>query len=114
MAFDGKNHRLFLGCGNGLLLMMDSTSGKVLSNVPIGKGVDGVEFDPLTGLVFASCGGDGTTTIAKAEGDVLKVVQVLKTEISARTMALDPVTHRIYLSAGADKGSFKVLVFGPE
>jgi DNA-binding beta-propeller fold protein YncE len=114
MAFDDKNHRLFLGCGNGLLVMMDSTNGKVLATAPIGKGVDGVEFDPLTGLIFASCGGDGTTTIARVNGDKLDVVQILKTEVSARTMALDPVTHRIYLSAGADKGKFHVLVFGPE
>ena len=56
MAIDVKNHRLFLGCGNKLMVMMDSTDGKVLASVPIGQGVDGSAFDPGTQLAFASCG----------------------------------------------------------
>jgi len=126
LAFDAKNHRLFPACGNHLMAMLDSTSGKVLATVPIGDGVDGCAFDPQTGLAFASCG-DGTTTIARADGDKLTVVQVLKTEKSARTMALDPATHKIYLPAAKFEapapgqrrgkmvpGTFKILVFGPE
>ena len=99
MGIDVKNHRLFLGCDNKLMVMMDSTSGKVLASVPIGDGVDADEFDPGTQLAFASCG-DGTTTIAKEEmPDKLTVVQTLKTERGSRTMTLDPTTHRIYLAA---------------
>ena len=56
MAIDLKNHRLFLGCGNKMMVMMDSTNGKVLATVPIGEGVDGNAFDPGTQLAFASCG----------------------------------------------------------
>jgi DNA-binding beta-propeller fold protein YncE len=132
MAIDVKHHRLFLGCGNRLLVMMDSASGKVLASVPIGEGVDANEFDPGTQLAFASCGRDGTTTIAREDGDKLTVVQTLKTEPGARTMALDPVTHRIYLptaqfeaasaqDSGAPRrrprqipGTFKILVYGIE
>jgi hypothetical protein len=132
MAIDTQHHRLFLGCGNQLMVMMDSVSGKVLVSVPIGEGVDANAFDPGTQLAFASCGRDGTTTIAKEDGDTLTVVQVLKTERGARTMALDPVTHRIYLATaqfeaaaeqagGAQRrrprpvpGSFKILVYGME
>jgi hypothetical protein len=65
--------------------------------VPIGAGVDGCAFDDATQLAFASCG-DGTTTITKEETpQKLTVVQTLKTEQRARTIALDPGTHRIYL-----------------
>ncbi|HAO79697.1 MAG TPA: YVTN family beta-propeller domain-containing protein, partial [Verrucomicrobia subdivision 3 bacterium] len=127
MAIDLKNHRLFIGCGGSkTMVMMDSASGKVLASVPIGSGVDANDFDPGTQLAFASCG-DGTVTIAKEDGDKLTVVQTLKTEKGARTMALDPATHKIYLaSAKFDEpapgqrrgrmvpGSFKVLVYGPE
>ncbi len=126
LAFDEKNHRLFLGCGNQLMAMIDSTSGKVLATVPIGDGVDANTFDAGTQLAFASCG-DGTVTIAKEDGDKLTVVQTLKTEKGARTMTIDPATHKIYLaSAKFDApaegqrrgklvaGSFKILVFGPE
>ena len=124
MAIDRKNHRLFLGCDNQLMVMMDTTSGKVLATVPIGDGVDATAFDPKTKLAFASCG-DGTTTIARAEGDALTLVQTLKTERGARTMALDPTTHKIYLATAKMEapepgqrrgkiiaGTFKILVYG--
>jgi len=125
MAFDEKTHRLFLGCGNKLMAMVDSSSGKVLATVPIGDGVDANAFDPGTQLAFASCG-DGTVTIAKEDGDKLTVVQTLKTEKGARTMTIDPATHKIYLASAKfdapaegqrrgklQPGSFKILVFAP-
>ena len=86
MAIDLKNHRLFLGCGNNLMVMVDSETGKIGPAVSIGSGVDANAFDPKTKLAFASCG-DGTTTIAHEDSpDKLTVVQVLKTEPGARTM----------------------------
>jgi DNA-binding beta-propeller fold protein YncE len=132
MAIDLKNHRLFLGCENNLMLMVDSRSGKVVDKVPIGQGVDANSFDPEGKLAFASCG-DGTVTIAHEESpDKLVVVQTLKTARGAKTMTLDPQTHWIYLgSADFDPapeqkkdgprvrpkmiaGSFKVVVYGNE
>jgi DNA-binding beta-propeller fold protein YncE len=128
MAIDTAHHRLFLGCHNEKMVMMDSTSGKVVASVPIGQGVDANAFDPGTQLAFASCG-DGTVTIAHEDSpDSLTVVQTLKTQRGSRTMALDPKTHRIYLSAAEFvpaptspngqrrrpqivPGSFKVLVY---
>ena len=130
MAIDTAHHRLFLGCHNQLMAMMDSTTGKVLATVPIGQGVDADAFDPGTQLAFASCG-DGTVTVAKEETpDTLTVVQTLTTERGARTMALDPTTHRIYLATAQFEpapepapgqrrqrpkivpGTFKILVYG--
>jgi YVTN family beta-propeller protein len=131
MAIDVKHHRLFLGCDNKLMVMMDSTSGKVLATVPIGEGVDGAAFDPETQLAFASCG-DGTTTIAHEDDDKLTVVQTLTTARGARTMTIDPETHKIYLPtaqfetstnqpvAGKRQrprmvpGTFKILIYGME
>jgi DNA-binding beta-propeller fold protein YncE len=130
MAIDVAHHRLFLGCGNKLMTMMDDTSGKVIATVPIGDGVDANSFDPGTQLAFASCG-DGTVTIAREDGDKLTVVQTLKTEPRARTMTLDPKTHRIYLASAKYEAqpektdgkrqrprmvpdSFKILVYGME
>ena len=141
MAIDLKNHRLFLGAGgSNSMVMLDSTNGKVVASVPIGPGVDANAFDPGTQLAFASCGGDGTVTIAKEETpDKLTIVQTLKTARGSRTMTLDPKTHRIYLAAAsyeetptakasdgkqpeqakgkqgrpkAIAGSFKILVYG--
>jgi DNA-binding beta-propeller fold protein YncE len=132
MAVDLKSHRLFIGCSNRLMVMMDETTGKVVASVPIGPGADANAFDAGTGLAFASTGGDGSVTIAREESpEKLTVVQTLKTERGSRTMTLDPKTHRIYLAAatfeaaselpGAPRqrsrmvpGSFRVLVYGNE
>ena len=129
MAFDPEHHRLFLGCHNKLMVMMDSATGKVVTTVPIGQGVDANAFDSGTQLAFSS-NGDGTVTIAREESpEKLTVVQTLKTERGAKTMALDPKTHNIYLAAmkfetppaaaGAPPprpktipGSFRILVYG--
>ena len=131
MAFDRAHHRLFVGCSNKLMTMLDTETGKVVATVPIGAGVDACAFDDSTQFAFASCG-DGTTTIAKEETpEKLTVVQTLTTERGARTMALDPQTHRIYLptakfqppptpSPGASPSrptivpnTLKLLVYGP-
>jgi YVTN family beta-propeller protein len=97
IALDAAHHRLFATCHNKLMAMLDTETGKVIATVPIGAGVDGCAFDDSTQLAFASCG-DGSTTIAKEETpDKLTVVQTLKTERGARTMALDSKTHQIYL-----------------
>src|SRR6266436_7223840 len=77
MAFDAVHHRLFVGCGNKLMAMLDTDTGKVVAKVPIGAGVDACAFDDATQLAFASCG-DGMITIAKEEGpNKLTVVQTL-------------------------------------
>jgi YVTN family beta-propeller protein len=99
LAIDTKTHRLFIGAHNNLMLMMDSTTGTVVAQVPIGAGVDATAFDPGTGYVFSSCG-DGTVTVAHEDSPAkMTVVQTLMTERGARTMAVDPATHRIYLAA---------------
>jgi YVTN family beta-propeller protein len=131
IALDAAHHRLFTTCHNKMMEMVDTESGKVVGSVPIGTGVDGAAFDDASQLAFASCG-EGTTTIAKEEApDKLTVVQTLKTERGARTIAIDPATHRIYLptaqfqpaplpSPGMSPGrptivpnTQKLLVYGP-
>ncbi len=96
IALDAAHHRLFSACRK-LLVMVDTETGKVVGSVPTGSGADGCAFDPSSGLVFVPCG-EGLTTIAKEETpDRLTVVQTLKTQRGARTIALDPKTHRIFL-----------------
>jgi YVTN family beta-propeller protein len=111
MAIDLEHHRLFMGCDNKKMVMMDSTNGKVITTVPIDAGVDANAFDPGTQLAFSSNGDDGTVTIAKeVSPEKLTVVQVLQTSKGARTMTLDPQTHMIYLPTQTP--SFKLLVYG--
>ena len=98
IAYDKATNRIFSGCSN-TSVVVDPDSGKVVASVPIGQGVNANAFDPGTQLAFSSCG-DGTVTIAHEDApDKLTVVQTLKTEPRAKTMALDPRTHKIYLAS---------------
>ena len=100
MAIDLATHRRFVGCGgNRMMLMIDATSGKIVASVPTGQGVDATWFDPGTKLAFSSSG-DGVVAIAREDNpNTLTPVQTLTTARGARTMALDPITHNIYLAA---------------
>ncbi len=97
MAIDRAHRRLFSGCHNKMMAVMDADTGRVVATVPIGAGVDANAFDPEPGLAFSS-NGDGTLTVVHEDSpDKYTVVENVPTEKGARTMALDPKTHRIYL-----------------
>lgn len=132
LAIDVKHHRLFSGCRNKMMAVVDDQSGKVVATVPIGQGVDANRFDPGTQLAFSS-NGDGTLTVVHEDSpDHYTVVDNVKTARGARTMELDAVTHTLYLVTAefnpppaATKenphprptmvpGSFKLLVVTPE
>jgi YVTN family beta-propeller protein len=97
LAIDRKHRRLFSGCGNKLMAMVDADSGKVISTLPIGDGVDANAFDPETGLAFASCGEGVLTVVHEDSADKFSVAESVPTKRGARTMALDPATHRIFV-----------------
>jgi len=96
MAIDLAAHRLFVGAGSHMV-MMDATTGKVVASVPICSGTDATFYDPGTKLAFSSCR-DGNITVAHVDGpDKMTVVQTIKTATGSKTMALDPVTHKLYV-----------------
>lgn len=98
LAIDLAHRRLFSGCRNKVITVTDADSGKTVAHIPIGPGVDANRFDPASQLVFSSNGGDGTLTIAHEDSpDQYSVLQTLETQRGARTMELDPKTHKIYL-----------------
>jgi DNA-binding beta-propeller fold protein YncE len=98
LALDVKNGRSFSGCGNAVLVVSDTRLGKSIATLPIGRGVDGVEFDALLQTVY-SANGEGTLTIVHESADLqhFAVVETLPTARGARTVALDAATHRLYL-----------------
>jgi len=111
MAMDRANRRLFLGCRSKVMAVMDADTGKVITTLPIGDHVDATSFDPDSKLIFNS-NGEGTITIIHQDGaDNYSVVDTVKTLPGAKTMALDPKTHRLFLST-AEGGQFEVLVVG--
>ena len=120
MAIDAQNERLFIGCrGPQKLIVMSAKDGRVLSDLPIGKSVDAVKLD--NGQAFASTAGAQLFVAGETAAGNFAIVQTVKTGEGARTMGLDPTTHRIYLPAaefepGANgrrvpkPGTFKILV----
>jgi DNA-binding beta-propeller fold protein YncE len=124
LAMDVKANRLFVGCRSKHLIVINAENGKVVAQQPIGANVDATAFDSATGMIFCSCG-DGTVAVFHAEsGDKYTPVETIKTKPGARTMALDPKTHKLFLPAVDYKpapgggrptpvpNSFAVLVFG--
>jgi DNA-binding beta-propeller fold protein YncE len=97
MAIDPTGQHLFVGCRNQKMIVMSSTDGKVLAELPIGKGVDACGFDPGTGEAFASCGDSTLTVIKETSPGKFDVSQTVKTVPGARTLAVNPSTHTIYL-----------------
>jgi DNA-binding beta-propeller fold protein YncE len=96
LALDASGRRLFAGCDNKVMAVMDATSGKVLGTAPIGDGVDGAKYDSGARLAFASCGEGVLTAVALKSTGAPEVAQSLVTQRGARTMALDEHTHRIF------------------
>jgi len=129
MAIDIEHQRIFSGCHNKVMTVLDVRSGKVIASVPIGEGVDANAYDPETGLIF-SANGDGTLTVVREAAPGKFETETILTQRGARTMALDTKTHKLYLptaefapapeaAAGAPKqrasfitNSFVVLVVG--
>jgi DNA-binding beta-propeller fold protein YncE len=130
LAYDAKSNRLFIGCRNEpKMVVMDAATGRVINSFPIGKGVDFAGFDPQAKLIFFSCG-EGTLSIYhEKSADDYEDAGAVKTQPSAKTMALDPKTKKIFLSAAEyvetpatdptkrpqrsiKPGSFVVLVVG--
>jgi DNA-binding beta-propeller fold protein YncE len=97
LALDVEGHRLFAGCHNKVMAVVDSQTGKTLGTVPIGSGVDACAFNPQTKEAFASCGDETLTVIKESSPGKFEATQTVKTPRGARTMALDPATQTLYL-----------------
>lgn len=101
LAIDAAHHRLFAVCGNKMMAVVDSQSGKVVATPAIGDGPDAASYDPGTHLAFSS-NGEGTVTVIRETGkDQYSVAETVPTAKSARTMTLDTKTHTLYLSAAS-------------
>lgn len=129
LAMDQVHHLLFAGCGNKMMGIVNANTGQVIATPPTDAGTDGNAFDPVTGIAFSS-NGAGTLTLVTQTAPGKFASENVPTERGARTMALDPKTHRIYLvTAGLNPppaptaaqprprptmipGSFVVLVVG--
>ena len=96
LSLDNKHRRLFSGCEK-LMAIVDADSGKVVSTLPICDGVDATAYDDETNLAFASCHDGQLTVIHEDSPDKFSVVENVTTQKGARTMALDPKTHQIFL-----------------
>src|SRR5215470_6292540 len=99
LAMDTQTRRLFVGCGNKVMAVMNADTGMIVATLPSGDGTDASGFDPETKLAFTS-NGEGTLTVVHEDSpDKFSVVENVPTKKSARTMTLDLKTHNIFLPA---------------
>ena len=119
ISMDRTNRVLFIGGRNQLFVACSADDGKILASIPIGQGVDGTAFDSTTGLIYVS-NKDGSLDLIREEGP-WKFVHVgkLQTSPGAKTLALDPESHHLFLPAarqidgtGGMKGEMMVIVVG--
>src|SRR5271165_1540059 len=111
MAIDRANRRLFLGCRSKVMAVMNADTGQVITTLPIGDHVDATAFDVEARLIFNS-NGEGTVTVIRQDGpDKYSIAETVTTLPRAKTSALDPKTHHLFLST-AEAGQFEVLVLG--
>jgi YVTN family beta-propeller protein len=111
MAIDRANSRLFIGCRSKVMAVMNAITGRVITTLPIGDHVDATVFDSDTHLVFNSNGEGTISVIHEDDPDKYSPVETVKTVPRARTVALDPKTHQLFLST-IESGQFEVLVVG--
>jgi DNA-binding beta-propeller fold protein YncE len=97
MAMDKKSNRLFIGCGNDLMVVVDAANGKVVAKVPVGHGVDAAVFESHAGLIFESSGDGKVTIVHEDSPDKYSVAGIVSTATGAKTMTRDPKTHNMYL-----------------
>jgi YVTN family beta-propeller protein len=125
LAIDRKTNRLFAGCGNKLLAILNTANGKLIKTLPIGDGCDGIAFDIDTKNIFASNGEGSLSAFHEKSADEFEILATVPTKRGARTIVADQQTHWIYLSTAefeqaADAtarpkmipGTFQVLVIG--
>jgi len=97
LSMDRKNRRLFVGCDNKMMAVVNADSGKVIATLPIGEGVDATTFDDETALAFASCSEGVLTVIHEDSPDKFSVAENVPTQQGARTLALDAKTHNVFV-----------------
>ncbi len=127
LALVAGGARAISACANGIAAIIDTTSGKRVGTLPIGKGPDAVLADDAHARAFVPCGGSGTlVAISTADVANIHVIGQIATQVGARTGAIDPRDGRIYLptatlgvpAPGSKRGkpipgSFVVLVLAP-
>ncbi len=111
MAMDRTKRRLFIGCRSRVMAVMNADSGQVITTLPIGDHVDATAFDAERHLIFNSNGEGTITVIRQDDPEKYSVAETVKTAPRAKTMALDPKSHQLFLST-AESGQFEVLVVG--
>ena len=127
LAFDPARERLFMGCANATMVVVDAVTGRLVAALPIGRGNDAMAYDPSHRRVFSSNGADGTVSVyQQASADIYRPLATIQTKVSGRTMAVDPHSGRLFVVAadtdpsttpgGRPKprpGSLAILVFDP-
>jgi DNA-binding beta-propeller fold protein YncE len=118
LAIDTEGMRLFAGCGNEQMVILDAKTGAVLGTAPIGKSVDGVAYDSTLRLAVSANGDGSVSVVRETKPGKFETIQTLRTSAGAKTITLDPKTHRFLLPGkvpdGKGEDTFGIIVLGAE
>jgi DNA-binding beta-propeller fold protein YncE len=98
VAIDELHHRLFVGCRDGKLVVLDSDSGKVLQVLPIATGVDDVVYDPKTSRIYAACGEGFVYVYKQVDADQYELIGKIATGPLGKTGLLVPELQRYFVA----------------
>ena len=127
LAVDAASHRAFMGCINSVMMVVDTQSGRLVAKLPIGKGSDAIAWDAKRKRVFSPNGRDGTISVyQQVSPDRYDALETIQTQVTGRTMAVDPETGRLFVAAAEAgppaqpggrprpvPGTFKLLILEP-
>lgn len=127
LAVDRHARRVFMGCANAVMVVMNADNGRVVATLPIGRGNDAIAFDPKRRRVFSSNGADGTISVFReVTPDKYEALEPITTQVSGRTMDVDARTGRLFVAAADTDpsptpggrrrprpGTLKLLIFDP-
>jgi DNA-binding beta-propeller fold protein YncE len=99
LAMDRRKRRLFSACENRTMIIVNADNGNVVGTIPIGAHVDAADFDPETQLVFVSSGEGTLAVIHEDSPDKFRLIGNVLTKVGARTLALDPRNHQVFLAS---------------
>jgi len=99
LALDNKSHRLFSVCANKLMVITNAETGKIITTLPIGENPDGAAFDPGLKCAYSSNGDKTMTVVKEGDNDNFIVLENFPTQQGARTIAVNGMTHHVYLPA---------------
>ena len=112
LAIDGVGRRLFVVCsGNARMVVFDIATFLPIASISVGQLADSVAFDGSTHRIYVACGAGELTVVSQQTRDVYRVVDRIRTQLGAHTIAVDAATHAVFVAYAGIASHPRIAVF---